>query len=54
MLGELREVDPEAVAIGQPVVVDYIDFPADPDNEAKGPWTLYCWRPAASTSGEEN
>lgn len=46
MLGELRDVDPETVAIGQQVQVDYIDFPADPDNEAKGPWTLYCWRPA--------
>lgn len=54
MLGELRDVDPASVAIGQPVEVDFIDFPADPDNEAKGPWTLYCWRPAASTSGEEN
>ena len=50
MLGELRGVDPESVAIGQPVQVDYIDFPADPDNEAKGPWTLYCWRPVEENS----
>ncbi len=54
MLGELRDVDPASVAIGQPVQVDFIDFPADPDNEAKGPWTLYCWRPVLETSVEEN
>ncbi|WP_024794302.1 bifunctional MaoC family dehydratase N-terminal/OB-fold nucleic acid binding domain-containing protein [Tomitella biformata] len=54
MLGELRDVDPSSVAIGQQVQVDFIDFPADPDNEAKGPWTLYCWRPAPATSVEEN
>ncbi|MDG3009913.1 DNA-binding protein [Rhodococcus sp. D2-41] len=46
MLGELRGVDPDSVEIGQPVTVDFLDFPADPDNEAKGPWTLYAWRPA--------
>ncbi len=45
MLGELRGVDPEAVEIGQPVTVDFLDFPADPDNEKRGPWTLYAWRP---------
>ncbi|WP_137723193.1 bifunctional MaoC family dehydratase N-terminal/OB-fold nucleic acid binding domain-containing protein [Prescottella subtropica] len=44
MLGELRGVDPEAVAVGQRVEVDFLDFPADPDDETKGPWTLYAWR----------
>lgn len=45
MLGELRGADPETVAVGQPVEVDFLDFPADPDNDDKGPWTLYAWRP---------
>ncbi|WP_305093786.1 bifunctional MaoC family dehydratase N-terminal/OB-fold nucleic acid binding domain-containing protein [Prescottella sp. R16] len=44
MLGELRGVDPETVAVGQRVEVDFLDFPADPDDETKGPWTLYAWR----------
>lgn len=46
MLGELRGVDPAAVAIGQPVVVDFLDFPADPELDGDQPWTLYAWRPA--------
>lgn len=52
MLGELRGVDPEAVRIGQPVTVDFLDFPADPDSDG-GPWTLYAWRPADDAAGEE-
>lgn len=51
MLGELRGVDPETVAVGQRVEVDFLDFPADPDDDKKGPWTLYAWRPI---DGEES
>lgn len=46
MLGELRGVDPGAVAIGQRVEVDFLDFPSDPDGTGREPWTLYAWRPA--------
>ena len=49
MLGELREVDPESVRIGMPVEVSFLDFPASGEKPA---WTLYAWRPAA-TSGED-
>ncbi|ALG83682.1 bifunctional MaoC family dehydratase N-terminal/OB-fold nucleic acid binding domain-containing protein [Gordonia phthalatica] len=42
MLGQLRGVDPETVAIGQPVEVEFLDFPADDDNDQ--PWHLYAWR----------
>ncbi|MBM7367923.1 bifunctional MaoC family dehydratase N-terminal/OB-fold nucleic acid binding domain-containing protein [Gordonia hydrophobica] len=42
MLGQLRGVDPEAVAIGLPVTVEFLDFPADDDNDE--PWHLYAWR----------
>lgn len=42
MLGELRDVDPAAVAIGMPVRATYIDFPA---GEAGPEWTLYAWEP---------
>lgn len=54
MLGELRGADPETVAVGQPVEVDFLDFPADPDNDAKGRWTLYAWRPTTRPGVEEN
>ena len=40
MLGELRNVDPAAVAIGMPVEATFIDFPA---GEAGPEWTLYAW-----------
>jgi len=43
MLGELRNVDPAAVAIGMPVEAAFIDFPA---GEAGPEWTLYAWEPA--------
>ena len=43
MLGELRNVDPAAVAIGMPVEATFIDFPA---GEAGPEWTLYAWEPA--------
>ena len=43
MLGQLRDVDPDAVAIGMPVEVEFLDFPADDDNDR--PWHLYAWRP---------
>ncbi|MFZ2240233.1 MAG: bifunctional MaoC family dehydratase N-terminal/OB-fold nucleic acid binding domain-containing protein [Gordonia amarae] len=49
MLGELRGVDPDTVRIGMPVEVTFLDFPASGEKPA---WTLYAWRPAA-TSGEE-
>ena len=42
MLGELRNVDPAAVAIGMPVQATFIDFPA---GEAGPEWTLYAWEP---------
>lgn len=42
MLGQLRGVDPEAVAIGMPVEVEFLDFPADDDTDQ--PWHLYAWR----------
>jgi uncharacterized protein len=42
MLGELRDVDPDAVAIGMPVRAMYIDFPA---NDVGPAWTLYAWEP---------
>ncbi|MBJ7288829.1 bifunctional MaoC family dehydratase N-terminal/OB-fold nucleic acid binding domain-containing protein [Williamsia sp.] len=51
MLGQLRGVDPAEVAIGMPVVVEFLDFPADPDATVPGtgdPWTLYAWQPADS------
>ncbi|GED96804.1 hypothetical protein nbrc107697_08430 [Gordonia crocea] len=44
MLGELRGVDPDAVSIGMPVVVDFLDFPAD-DQSPDG-WSNYAWVPA--------
>ena len=43
MLGELRNVDPAAVAIGMPVRATFIDFP---DGESGPAWTLYAWEPA--------
>lgn len=43
MLGELRNVDPDAVRIGMPVRVTFIDFPAGESGPA---WTLYAWEPA--------
>ncbi|MCV7282588.1 OB-fold domain-containing protein [Mycolicibacterium flavescens] len=44
MLGELRNVDPEAVEIGMPVRATFIDFPEGDSGPA---WTLYAWEPAA-------
>lgn len=44
MLGELRDVDPDAVQIGMPVTTTYLDFPADPDTGAPA-WTLYAFTP---------
>ncbi|QLL07027.1 bifunctional MaoC family dehydratase N-terminal/OB-fold nucleic acid binding domain-containing protein [Mycobacterium vicinigordonae] len=44
MLGELRGIDPEAVQIGTPVRVTYIDFPA---GDSGPEWTLYAWEPDA-------
>ncbi|MFZ2512371.1 MAG: Zn-ribbon domain-containing OB-fold protein, partial [Gordonia sp. (in: high G+C Gram-positive bacteria)] len=41
MLGQLRGVDPDQVAIGMKVDVEFLDFPADGDDE---PWTLYAWK----------
>ena len=43
MLGQLRGVDPSEVTIGMPVEVEFLDFPADGDDD---PWTLYAWRAA--------
>lgn len=43
MLGQLRGVDPAEVTIGMPVEVEFLDFPADGDDD---PWTLYAWRAA--------
>ena len=42
MLGELRAVDPAAVAIGMPVQVEFLDFAASDEDS---PWALYAWRP---------
>jgi uncharacterized OB-fold protein/acyl dehydratase len=44
MLGELRNVEPSAVAIGMPVRATFIDFPAGESGPA---WTLYAWEPAS-------
>ncbi len=44
MLGELRNVEPSAVAIGMPVRATYIDFPTGESGPA---WTLYAWEPAS-------
>lgn len=44
MLGELRDVDPSAVAVGMPVQAQFLDFPGD-DETGNEPWTLYAWRP---------
>ncbi|MGV0635430.1 bifunctional MaoC family dehydratase N-terminal/OB-fold nucleic acid binding domain-containing protein [Mycolicibacillus trivialis] len=44
MLGELRGVGPDEVAIGMPVQVTYLDFPAGDNGPA---WTLYAWEPRA-------
>ncbi|NLG48022.1 bifunctional MaoC family dehydratase N-terminal/OB-fold nucleic acid binding domain-containing protein [Gordonia sp. (in: high G+C Gram-positive bacteria)] len=41
MLGQLRGVDPETVAIGMPVEVEFLDFPGDDESD---PWHLYAWR----------
>lgn len=41
MLGQLRGVDPAAVTIGMDVEVQFLDFPAEGDDDA---WTLYAWR----------
>ena len=43
MLGELRNVDPDAVEIGMSVRATYLDFP---DSDAGPAWTLYAWEPA--------
>ncbi|MEO9221453.1 MAG: OB-fold domain-containing protein [Mycobacteriaceae bacterium] len=43
MLGELRDVDRAAVAIGMPVQVEFLDFAAASDEDS--PWALYAWRP---------
>ncbi|WP_431839839.1 bifunctional MaoC family dehydratase N-terminal/OB-fold nucleic acid binding domain-containing protein [Gordonia hongkongensis] len=51
MLGELRGVDPEEVAIGMPVRATYLDFPAD-DEAGTPAWTLHAWEPAVPTEGE--
>ncbi|GAA4819881.1 bifunctional MaoC family dehydratase N-terminal/OB-fold nucleic acid binding domain-containing protein [Tomitella cavernea] len=53
MLGELRGVDPDAVAIGQPVEVDFLDFPEDPDASGRETWTLYAWRPVDGAAKEK-
>lgn len=42
MLGELRNVDIDKVAIGMPVRATYIDFP---DSDVSPAWTLYAWEP---------
>lgn len=42
MLGQLRGVAPEDVAIGMEVRVEFLDFPATDDADA---WTLYAWSP---------
>ncbi|WP_026919700.1 bifunctional MaoC family dehydratase N-terminal/OB-fold nucleic acid binding domain-containing protein [Gordonia shandongensis] len=46
MLGQLRGVDPDRVAVGMPVEVEFLDFADDPDGSDPGgePWTLYAWR----------
>jgi uncharacterized protein len=44
MLGELRNVDPASVEIGNPVRAMYIDFPASDVGPA---WTNYAWEPDA-------
>lgn len=41
MLGQLRGVDPENVAIGMPVEVEFLDFASD---DGSDPWHLYAWR----------
>ncbi|WFN92248.1 bifunctional MaoC family dehydratase N-terminal/OB-fold nucleic acid binding domain-containing protein [Gordonia sihwensis] len=43
MLGQLRGVDPDAVRIGMPVEVEFLDFPGDDDSGGE-PWSLYAWR----------
>lgn len=42
MLGQLRGIAPEDVAIGMKVGVEFLDFPATDDADA---WTLYAWSP---------
>lgn len=49
MLGELRGVPPEQVAIGMPVRATYLDFPADDRGPA---WTLYAWEPLHASETE--
>lgn len=44
MLGELRNVDIDTVAIGMPVRATFIDFP---DSDISPAWTLYAWEPRA-------
>ncbi|RPA60015.1 DNA-binding protein [Gordonia oryzae] len=51
MLGELRDVDPDAVQVGMPVTTTFLDFPADPDTGAPA-WTLYAFTPRAN--GEQS
>ncbi|WP_439644636.1 bifunctional MaoC family dehydratase N-terminal/OB-fold nucleic acid binding domain-containing protein [Gordonia soli] len=46
LLGELRDVDPADVRIGQHVEAVFLDFPADPEAGTDA-WTLYAWRPVA-------
>ncbi|GAB11703.1 hypothetical protein GOARA_082_00920 [Gordonia araii NBRC 100433] len=48
MLGELRDVDPGEVAIGMPVRVEFLDFPAD--DRSPGGWSNYAWVPADDES----
>ncbi|MBA4026128.1 MAG: DNA-binding protein [Gordonia sp.] len=49
LLGELRGIDPAQVAVGLPVQVEFLDFPAD-EKAGTEAWTLYAWQPA--TTGE--
>lgn len=42
MLGQLRGIAPEDVAIGMKVGVEFLDLPATDDADA---WTLYAWSP---------